>query len=49
MMYAATERGDIVVIELSNNRGSEGVECKVKGRIPSNEEYKTGDVLNMET
>ena len=49
MMYAATERGDIVVIELSNNRGTEGVECKVKGRIPSNEEYKKGDVLNMET
>ncbi len=43
-----TERGNIFVVEIINNRGSDGIECKVKGRLAVIEEFKEGDVLNME-
>lgn len=50
IMYVATERGDIVIVEVLNNRGSEDVECKIKGRISvKSEEWKAGDVLKIET
>jgi hypothetical protein len=44
-----TERGNIFVVEVINNRGSESIECKVRGRLAVIEEFKDGDVLNMET
>ena len=47
-MYVGTERGNIFVVEIINNRGSDGIECKVKGRLAVIEEFKEGDVLNME-
>jgi hypothetical protein len=48
-MYVGTERGNIFVVEVINNRGSESIECKVRGRLAMIEEFKDGDVLNMET
>jgi hypothetical protein len=44
-----TERGNIFVVEVINNRGSESIECKIKSRLAVIEEFKDGDVLNMET
>ena len=48
-MYVGTERGNIFVVEVLNNRGSESIECKVKGRLAVIEEFKERDVLNLET
>ena len=47
-MYVGTEKGNIFVVEAVNNRGSETIECKIKGRLAIIDKYKEGDVLNME-
>jgi hypothetical protein len=39
IIYAATEKGDILVIEASQPRGESSAECKIKGKLSPSQSY----------
>jgi hypothetical protein len=59
-LFVATDRGDILVVEVMNHRagGEQQAECKIKGRLPAslsdtndaiNPNDEKGHIVNMET